>query len=108
MVSRVPTFSFKRVRVKREHVGLVLLGVGILAAGMLSQPWYTLAAVELVYLGSIPFAMRAHDRLKRGEAKPAAAPAARKSVVSGKSVSVRVEPGGHGIIKNKINESIII
>src|SRR3546814_17120158 len=80
MVSRVPTFSFKRVRVKREHVGLVLLGVGILAAGMLSQPWYTLAAVELVYLGSIPFAMRAHDRLKRGEAKPAAAPAAAGAV----------------------------
>jgi CDP-diacylglycerol--serine O-phosphatidyltransferase len=73
MISRIPTFSFKRVRVKREHVGLVLLGVGILAAGMLSQPWYTLAAVELAYLGSIPFALRAHDRLKRGEAKPAAA-----------------------------------
>jgi CDP-diacylglycerol--serine O-phosphatidyltransferase len=73
MISRLPTFSFKRVRVKREHVGLVLLGVGILAAGMLSQPWYTLAAIELAYLGSIPFALRAQDRLKRGETKPAAA-----------------------------------
>jgi CDP-diacylglycerol--serine O-phosphatidyltransferase len=72
MISRVPTFSFKRVRVPRHHVGLVLLGVGLLVAGLLNQPWYTLAAIELAYLGSIPFSIKAHERLKRGDTRPAA------------------------------------
>jgi CDP-diacylglycerol--serine O-phosphatidyltransferase len=72
MISRVPTFSFKRVRVPRDHVGLVLLGVGLLAAALLNQPWYTLAAIELAYLGSIPFSIKAHERLKRGDNRPAA------------------------------------
>jgi CDP-diacylglycerol--serine O-phosphatidyltransferase len=67
MISRVPTFSFKRVRVKREYVGLVLLGVGIFVAALLNQPWYTLAAMEIAYLASIPFAIKAHDKLKRGD-----------------------------------------
>lgn len=68
MVSRVPTYSFKRVRVPREYIGLVLLGVGILVAGLLNQPWYTLAAIEIAYMVSIPFSLKAHEKLKRGDA----------------------------------------
>lgn len=71
MISRVPTYSFKRVRVKREYVGLVLLGAGLLVAALLNQPWYTLAAMEIAYLASIPFSIKAHDRLKRGDAQAA-------------------------------------
>lgn len=69
MISRVPTFSFKRVRVKREYVGLVLLGAGLLVAALLNQPWYTLAAMEIAYLVSIPLAIKAHEKLKRGDAQ---------------------------------------
>ncbi|PJI43790.1 CDP-diacylglycerol--serine O-phosphatidyltransferase [Ferrovibrio sp.] len=69
MISRVPTYSFKRVRVKREYVGLVLLGVGLLVAALLNQPWYTLAAMEIAYIASIPLSIKAHDRLKRGDAQ---------------------------------------
>jgi CDP-diacylglycerol--serine O-phosphatidyltransferase len=69
MISRVPTYSFKRVRVKREYVGVVLLGVGLLVAGLLNQPWYTLAAMEIAYIASIPFSIKAHDKLKRGDAQ---------------------------------------
>lgn len=78
MISRVPTYSFKRVRVARDHVGFVLLGAGILAAALLNQPWYTLAALGIAYMATIPFAMRAHDKLKHAEARhdaPAAAAA---------------------------------
>ncbi|MCW0233904.1 MAG: CDP-diacylglycerol--serine O-phosphatidyltransferase [Ferrovibrio sp.] len=72
MISRVPTFSFKRVRVKREYVGVVLLVVGLLVAGLLNQPWYTLAAMELAYIVSIPFSVKAHARFKRGDQTVAA------------------------------------
>lgn len=73
MVSRVPTYSFKRVRVPREYIGLVLLGVGLIVAGLLNQPWYTLAAIEIAYMASIPFSLKAHDRLKRGDVRNTAA-----------------------------------
>jgi len=69
MISRVPTFSFKRVRVKREYVGVVLLVAGLLVAALVNQPWYTLAALELAYLASIPLSIKAHDKLKRGDAQ---------------------------------------
>lgn len=69
MISRVPTYSFKRVRVKREYVGLVLLGAGLVVAALLNQPWYTLAAMEIAYLASIPLSIKAHDKLKRGDAQ---------------------------------------
>lgn len=75
MVSRVPTYSFKRVRVPREYIGLVLLAVGLLVAGLLNQPWYTLAAIEIAYIVSIPFSLKAHEKLKRGDASDRAAAA---------------------------------
>ncbi|HEX6958750.1 MAG TPA: CDP-diacylglycerol--serine O-phosphatidyltransferase [Ferrovibrio sp.] len=67
MISRIPTFSFKRVRVGREYVGVILLATGLVVAGLLNQPWYTLAAILLAYLVSIPFSFRAHERLRRGD-----------------------------------------
>ncbi|WP_298724311.1 CDP-diacylglycerol--serine O-phosphatidyltransferase [uncultured Ferrovibrio sp.] len=76
MISRVPTFSFKRVRVGREYVGLILLATGLLVAGLLNQPWYTLGAMLLAYLISIPFSVRAHERLRRGDSAKAAEPEA--------------------------------
>lgn len=72
MISKVPTYSFKRVRVKREAVLPVLLGVGVLAALLMNEPWYTLAALEIAYIVSIPFSLRAHERYKRGDAETAA------------------------------------
>ncbi|WP_341703863.1 CDP-diacylglycerol--serine O-phosphatidyltransferase [Ferrovibrio sp.] len=91
MVSRVPTFSFKRVRVPREYVGLVLLGIGLLVAGLFNQPWYTLAALEIAYLVSIPFALRAHDRLKRADARDAGAGAG-----SGSGADAAAQPAAPG------------
>jgi CDP-diacylglycerol--serine O-phosphatidyltransferase len=101
MISRVPTFSFKRVRVKREYVGLVLLGVGLLVAALLNQPWYTLAAMEIAYIASIPLSIRAHDRLKRGDAQAreqtgdmaAAAAADSASHAAGSEVGGDEKPG---------------
>ncbi|WP_374631710.1 phosphatidylcholine/phosphatidylserine synthase [Ferrovibrio sp.] len=73
MVSRVPTYSFKRVKVKREAVPLVLLGVGVLAALLLNEPWYTLFALGSAYLATMVFSFRAHERLRRTDAATAAA-----------------------------------
>ena len=96
MISRVPTYSFKRVRVKREYVGVVLLGVGVLVAGLLNQPWYTLAAMEIAYIASIPFSIKAHDKLKRGDAQAkdmADAAVAPESVPADAAAGGETKPG---------------
>jgi CDP-diacylglycerol--serine O-phosphatidyltransferase len=70
MVSRLPTFSMKRVRVPHQLVVPTLLGVGFLAALLISMPWLTLIVLGLLYAGSIPFSLMSYRRLERlrGEA----------------------------------------
>ncbi len=69
MISRIPTYSFKRVRVKREMVLPLLVVVGIVAAVLASYPWFVLSILGVSYLGSIPFSYRAQQRF--AEMQPA-------------------------------------
>ncbi len=62
MISRIPTYSFKRVRVKREMVLPLLVVVGIVAAVLASYPWFVLSVMGVAYLISIPFSYRAQQR----------------------------------------------
>lgn len=71
MVSRVPTFSTKRLRVRQSYVGLVLVGVGAFAAFLVSTPWVTLSLVGLAYFISIPFSAATYRRLQAGQGKAA-------------------------------------
>ena len=64
MVSRVPTFSMKRFHVPREWVLALLLAVGLLGALATTEPWATLLVIAVVYLGSIPFSIRAYRKLR--------------------------------------------
>jgi CDP-diacylglycerol---serine O-phosphatidyltransferase len=65
MVSRVPTFSFKRFRVPGHWVLPMLLIVGALAAFLTTEPWGTLLAIGALYIASIPLSIRSYRRLKR-------------------------------------------
>jgi CDP-diacylglycerol--serine O-phosphatidyltransferase len=65
MVSRVPTYSFKRFRVKRDWVLPTLLVIGALAAFITTEPWATLSMVGLLYLGSIPASYWAYRKMLR-------------------------------------------
>jgi CDP-diacylglycerol--serine O-phosphatidyltransferase len=65
MVSRVPTFSFKRFRVPGEWVLPMLLVIGGVAAFLTTEPWATLLAVGAIYIGSIPLSMRSYHRLRQ-------------------------------------------
>jgi CDP-diacylglycerol--serine O-phosphatidyltransferase len=65
MVSRVPTVSLKRVRIHHDYVVPALLVVGVFAAFLTTAPWPMLAAIGLVYLGSIPFSVVRFYKLKQ-------------------------------------------
>jgi CDP-diacylglycerol--serine O-phosphatidyltransferase len=64
-VSRIPTFSFKKVKVPQKAVLPTLLAVGALAAFLVSAPWATCIAVAVAYIASIPFAARSFRRLQK-------------------------------------------
>jgi len=66
MVSRVPTFSGKRlgVRISRDKVLPVLLMVALFAALLVSYPWATLAGFCLLYAGSLPIGALRYRYLK--------------------------------------------
>ncbi len=65
MVSTIPTFSLKRLRIPNHHVIPTLLGVGLMAAFLTTAPWVTLMLIGLVYVVSIPLTVRASQRLRR-------------------------------------------
>ena len=61
-ISQIPTYSFKRVRIRREYVLPMLLVVALVAAILASYPWFVLSVMGVAYLGSIPFSYRAQQR----------------------------------------------
>lgn len=64
MVSTIPTFSFKKVRIPNAWVLPILLIIGLLAAFLVTEPWKTLAAIGTLYLLMIPLSVRSFRRLK--------------------------------------------
>jgi CDP-diacylglycerol--serine O-phosphatidyltransferase len=72
MVSRVPTFSLKRIHVPREWVLPTLIAFGVGAAFLTTEPWATLLAVGVLYIVSFPVSILQYARQRR------AAEAARK------------------------------
>jgi CDP-diacylglycerol--serine O-phosphatidyltransferase len=65
MVSKVPTVSLKRIRIPHHMVVPTLLAFGVATAFLTTEPWLTLTAVGIVYVGSIPLTIRSYYRLKR-------------------------------------------
>lgn len=65
MVSRIPTYSFKGLRVRREQVLPLLVVVGIVAAMLVTYPWFVLSTIGFAYLASIPFSVIRYRRYER-------------------------------------------
>jgi CDP-diacylglycerol--serine O-phosphatidyltransferase len=64
MISRLPTFSFKRMKVPHRWVLPGLMLVGLLAAFGATAPWATLTVMIVVYLTTIPFAVLKYRQLQ--------------------------------------------
>ena len=71
MISRIPTYSFKRVRIRRELVLPLLVVVGVVAAILSSYPWFVLSVLGVSYLASVPFSYRAQQRFAAVQDSPA-------------------------------------
>lgn len=58
MISRIPTYSFKSIKIERANAKFVLLGMAILVAALLTQLWATLSLLSLAYLAMIVWTNR--------------------------------------------------
>jgi CDP-diacylglycerol--serine O-phosphatidyltransferase len=63
LVSRIPTFSFKRLAITQRWVLPAMVVVVVLVALLVSETWHTLLGVGVLYLASIPFSHRQYQRL---------------------------------------------
>ena len=79
MVSRLPTFSFKRGRVPRHLVLPALLGVALVMGVVATSPWIGLSLLGLVYASLIPFGWRAYRRQEAAQRAAAHASSATAS-----------------------------
>jgi CDP-diacylglycerol---serine O-phosphatidyltransferase len=70
MVSRVPTFAGKQIglRIPRQYVLFVLVGIVLLAALLVSHTFHTLAGLAFAYLIGLPFGLRHYHALEREHA----------------------------------------
>jgi len=60
MVSSIPTYSFKKVKLRPSLILPLMVAVGLIIASMLSAPWVTLSGIIAAYLISIPLAVRSY------------------------------------------------
>lgn len=74
MVSRVPSYSLKRLRVRREMGLAVLLLVAVLAGLLISFPFQTLFGFGILYLASLPLAYRSYIKLRDQDLRGSLAP----------------------------------
>lgn len=96
MVSRLPTFSFKKGRVPTEYVLPAFLIAAVLIAFLIVAPWITMPALGLIYLAMVPLSLRAHRKAREaGEAEAARAAAVASGEGSG-VVPLRPGEGGRG------------
>ena len=65
MVSNLPTFSWKSVKLRRSMRLPVLLLVGLFAASLYTAPWGTLSLLSIGYAITILFSVRSYGRLLR-------------------------------------------
>ncbi len=73
LVSPIPTYSFKKIKVSHSLVLPTMLLVGLVIASLISAPWVTLSIVLFLYLITIPMSVRSYQKHKiedEGEAPP--------------------------------------
>jgi CDP-diacylglycerol--serine O-phosphatidyltransferase len=65
MISRIPMFSFKKIRVRRRLIAPMLVGVGLVVVLLAKDLWLAVSCLSLAYLFTLPFSVWSYRQLKR-------------------------------------------
>jgi len=67
LVSAIPTYSFKKLTVPRQHFLVTMLLVVLVIALSTIEPWLCLTTILFLYITAIPFSIRAYRGYQQGE-----------------------------------------
>lgn len=65
MISNIPTLAWSRMRPPSSLRLGVLAVVGLFVAALLTETWYTLAAITIIYMALIPVGLVVYQKVKR-------------------------------------------
>lgn len=65
MISNLPTYSWKSLRLPHGWRLAMLAAVALFGGALLVAPWITLSAVTTVYILTIPISFRSYSRIRR-------------------------------------------
>lgn len=65
MIANFATFGWGSIRLRPAFRLGALLGVGLLGAALISEPWATLTVAAIIYAAVIPFSIMSYRRAKR-------------------------------------------
>ena len=65
LISSLPTLSWSRLRPRRTIRIEIIAAVGLVVAALLTEPWYTLVGITLVYLALLPLGVYLYWKLKQ-------------------------------------------
>ena len=68
MISNIATPGWGSARPRRSVRLEVIALVGLVTAGLLTEPWWTLVAISAVYMAILPLAVVRYARVKRQRA----------------------------------------
>jgi CDP-diacylglycerol--serine O-phosphatidyltransferase len=71
LVSRLPVYSGKNVRIPGDKVLPIILGVVLYILLLMAYPWYTMTASAAGYLIFLPFSVRAYSKRAKREGEKA-------------------------------------
>jgi len=69
MVSQLPTYSFKSLKIPHRRVLPIMAIAGLFMAGVAGRPWATLSLLMFAYMATFFFSVRSYRRLKAEAAR---------------------------------------
>jgi CDP-diacylglycerol--serine O-phosphatidyltransferase len=65
MVSTIPTYSFKNLKISRQWILPTMLITGGITISIINAPWISLSLMGCAYIATIPFSYRAYKSLEK-------------------------------------------
>lgn len=73
-ISKIPTFSHKKIKIPPKYVLYVLMAVALLGAALFVEPWITLSTISILYVLTIPFSIAKFRKEQSASLKTIAPP----------------------------------
>ena len=68
MISNTATFSWSSLRLRKNIRLEAILLIAIFGVALISVPWFTLSAISIVYILTVPFSIYSYSKVKRQRA----------------------------------------